>query len=106
MLKLFRLSHIYQFENFSQQLVLTNCLPLILKFLDQNMVKYFQSKNELAILNYPRVVVNYARNKNTIIHFCRSRNVDPTEVKFYDQNEAFEQSLLRQLSCQMSSVSI
>ncbi|KAI6243068.1 Striatin-interacting protein 2 [Aphelenchoides fujianensis] len=60
MLKLFRLSHVYQFENLSQQLVLTNCLPLILKFLDQNMAKYFQSKNELAPLCFPRSVVHYA----------------------------------------------
>lgn len=63
LLKFFRLSHVYEFENFAQQLVLTNCLPLILKFLDQNMGKYFQSKNELAPLCYPRAVVHFARNK-------------------------------------------
>lgn len=60
----FRQSHIYEFENLSQQLVLTNCLPLILKFMDQNMAKYFQSKNELAPLNYPHAVVHYARNNS------------------------------------------
>jgi hypothetical protein len=31
--------------------------------MDQNMAKYFQSKNELAPLNYPHAVVHYARNK-------------------------------------------
>ncbi|KAI6171698.1 Striatin-interacting protein 2 [Aphelenchoides besseyi] len=63
LLKLFRLTHIYQFENLAQQLVLTNCLPLILKFLDQNMAKYFQSKNELAPLCYPKAVVWFATHE-------------------------------------------
>ncbi|CAD5232207.1 unnamed protein product [Bursaphelenchus xylophilus] len=64
LLKFFRLNHIYQYENFSQQLVLSNCLPLVLKFLDQNMVRYLQSKNELTPLCYPKVVVYYVQNGN------------------------------------------
>ncbi|CAD5222791.1 unnamed protein product [Bursaphelenchus okinawaensis] len=64
LLKFFRLNHVYQFENFSQQLVLSNCLPLVLKFLDQNMVRYLQSKNELTPLCYPKVVVHYVQNGN------------------------------------------
>lgn len=64
LLKFFRLSHIYQYENFAQQLVLSNCLPLILKFLDQNMVRYIQSKNELAPINYPQSVIYYVQHNS------------------------------------------
>lgn len=36
MLKHFKLNHVYQFEFVSQHLVFANCIPLILKFFDQN----------------------------------------------------------------------
>uniref|UniRef100_A0A914EH44 Uncharacterized protein n=1 Tax=Acrobeloides nanus TaxID=290746 RepID=A0A914EH44_9BILA len=62
LLKWFRLNHVYQFENLSQCLVLANCLPLVLKFLDQNMCRYVQSKHELAPFNYPHAPLYYARN--------------------------------------------
>ena len=62
LLKYFRLNHIYQFENFSQHLVLANCLPLILKFLDQNICRYFQSKHEITPFSYPRAPLYYVRN--------------------------------------------
>jgi hypothetical protein len=65
LLKFFRLNHVYQFENFSQYLVLANCLPLILKFLDQNIIKYFQSKHDLYPFNYPQVALYYVRNGST-----------------------------------------
>ncbi|VDD87427.1 unnamed protein product [Enterobius vermicularis] len=53
LIKHFRLNHIYQFEYLCQHLVFANCIPLILKFLDQNIVRYIQSKHELLPLNYP-----------------------------------------------------
>ncbi|KAI1708150.1 striatin-interacting protein 1 [Ditylenchus destructor] len=62
LLKFFRLNHVYQFENFSQYLVLANCLPLVLKFLDQNICRYFQSKHELCPFNYPKYPLYYVRN--------------------------------------------
>ncbi|VDK53201.1 unnamed protein product [Gongylonema pulchrum] len=62
LMKHFRLNHIYQFEYLGQNLVFANCIPLILKFLDQNMVRYVQSKHELPPYNYPRAPLYYARN--------------------------------------------
>uniref|UniRef100_A0A0K0FLW9 Uncharacterized protein n=1 Tax=Strongyloides venezuelensis TaxID=75913 RepID=A0A0K0FLW9_STRVS len=64
-LKHFKLNHIYQFEHMANYLVLTNGIPCILKFLDRNMPKYVQSKNEFYQMNYPFCVVHYAKN-NTL----------------------------------------
>ncbi|KRX37192.1 Striatin-interacting protein 2 [Trichinella murrelli] len=52
MLKHFKLNHVYQFELLAQQLVFANCIPLIVKFFDQNVLAYVQSSNELPQLNY------------------------------------------------------
>uniref|UniRef100_A0A1I7Y4Z8 Rab-GAP TBC domain-containing protein n=1 Tax=Steinernema glaseri TaxID=37863 RepID=A0A1I7Y4Z8_9BILA len=62
LMKFFRLNHIYQFENFSRHLLFANCIPLILKFLDQNMCRYVQAKNELVPYNYPQAPLHYVRN--------------------------------------------
>lgn len=35
----------------------------MLKFLDQNMVRYIQAKNELAPFNYPSAPLFFARNR-------------------------------------------
>ncbi|CAK5053819.1 unnamed protein product [Meloidogyne enterolobii] len=80
LLKHFRLNHVYQFENFAQYLVkkflklilhsskflqiLANCMPLVLKFLDQNICRYFQSKHDLAPFNYPQCALYIVRNGN------------------------------------------
>lgn len=63
LMKHFRLNHIYQFEYLGQHLVFANCIPLILKFLDQNMVRYVQSKHELPPFNYPRAPLHFVRNR-------------------------------------------
>ncbi|MFH4974115.1 hypothetical protein AB6A40_000824 [Gnathostoma spinigerum] len=63
LMKHFRLNHIYQFEYLGQHLVFANCIPLILKFLDQNMVRYVQSKHELTPYNYPHAPLYYVRNR-------------------------------------------
>lgn len=62
LMKHFRLNHIYQFEYIGQHLVFANCIPLILKFMDQNMVRYIQSKHELPPYNYPYAPLYYVRN--------------------------------------------
>ncbi|EFO21343.2 FAM40A protein [Loa loa] len=62
LMKHFRLNHIYQFEYIGQHLVFANCIPLILKFMDQNMVRYIQSKHELPPYNYPHAPLYYVRN--------------------------------------------
>lgn len=62
LIKHFRLNHIYQFEYLCQHLVFANCIPLILKFLDQNIVRYIQSKHELLPLNYPAAPLYFVQN--------------------------------------------
>lgn len=69
LMKHFRLNHIYQFEYIGQHLVFANCIPLILKFMDQNMVRYVQSKHELPPYNYPHAPLYYARNRGEFSFF-------------------------------------
>lgn len=62
LLKHFRLNHVYQFEYLGQHLVFANCIPLILKFFDQKIAQYIQSKNDLNPWNFPQVVLQYAKS--------------------------------------------
>ncbi|XP_076236978.1 striatin interacting protein isoform X2 [Calliopsis andreniformis] len=57
LLKHFKLNHIYQFEFMSQHLVFANCIPLVLKFLNQNIVAYIEAKNIIPILDFPMCVI-------------------------------------------------
>ncbi|CAK9819050.1 Striatin-interacting protein 1 [Anthophora plagiata] len=57
LLKHFKLNHIYQFEFMSQHLVFANCIPLVLKFLNQNIVLYIESKNVIPIMDFPMCVI-------------------------------------------------
>lgn len=57
LLKHFRLNHVYQFEFMSQHLVFANCIPLILKFFNQNIMAYVQAKNTIALLDFPAFVI-------------------------------------------------
>ncbi|XP_058510916.1 striatin-interacting protein 2 isoform X3 [Ochotona princeps] len=57
LLKHFRLNHIYQFEYVSQHLVFANCIPLILKFFNQNILSYITAKNSIAVLDYPGCII-------------------------------------------------
>lgn len=45
LLKHFKLNHIYQFEFMSQHLVFANCIPLVLKFLNQNILSYIEARH-------------------------------------------------------------
>ncbi|XP_045164509.1 striatin-interacting protein 1-like isoform X1 [Mercenaria mercenaria] len=57
MLKHFKLNHIYQFEFMSQHLVFANCIPLVLKFFNQNIVSYVTAKNSIPVLDFPMCVL-------------------------------------------------
>uniref|UniRef100_A0A8C5JVB2 Striatin interacting protein 2 n=1 Tax=Junco hyemalis TaxID=40217 RepID=A0A8C5JVB2_JUNHY len=57
LLKHFKLNHIYQFEYVSQHLVFANCIPLILKFFNQNIMSYIAAKNSISVLDYPHCTV-------------------------------------------------
>ncbi|KAL3048495.1 hypothetical protein OYC64_007121 [Pagothenia borchgrevinki] len=58
LLKHFKLNHIYQFEIVSQHLVFANCIPLILKFFNQNIMSYISAKNSICVLDFPNCVVH------------------------------------------------
>eukprot|EP00108_Taenia_solium_P008306 TsM_000739700 transcript=TsM_000739700 gene=TsM_000739700 len=57
LLKHFKLNHIYQFEYISQLLVVANCIPLVLKFFNQNTLLYVQAKNSISCLDFPARVI-------------------------------------------------
>uniref|UniRef100_G3Q585 Striatin interacting protein 2 n=1 Tax=Gasterosteus aculeatus aculeatus TaxID=481459 RepID=G3Q585_GASAC len=58
LLKHFKLNHIYQFEIVSQHLVFANCIPLILKFFNQNIMSYISAKNSICVLDFAHCVVH------------------------------------------------
>uniref|UniRef100_A0A8D3BWD5 Striatin-interacting protein 1-like n=1 Tax=Scophthalmus maximus TaxID=52904 RepID=A0A8D3BWD5_SCOMX len=58
LLKHFKLNHIYQFEYMAQHLVFANCIPLILKFFNQNIMSYITAKNGISVLDFPHCVVH------------------------------------------------
>ncbi|KAI8782041.1 striatin-interacting protein 1 [Biomphalaria glabrata] len=57
LLKHFKLNHIYQFEFTSQHLVFANCIPLVLKFFNQDIVAYVNAKNSIPVLDFPENVL-------------------------------------------------
>ena len=57
LLKHFKVNHIYQFEYMSQHLVFANCIPLVLKFFNQNMMQYISARNNFPSLNFPMCVL-------------------------------------------------
>ncbi|XP_014254831.1 striatin-interacting protein 1 homolog [Cimex lectularius] len=57
LLKHFKLNHIYQFEFMSQHLAFANCIPLIIKFFNQNIMTYVAEKNVIPILDFPACVI-------------------------------------------------
>ncbi|XP_058125546.1 striatin-interacting protein 1 homolog [Anopheles ziemanni] len=56
-LKHFKINHIYQFEFMSQHLVFANCIPLVLKFFNQDIMSYVGSKNVIPIMDFPSCVI-------------------------------------------------
>ncbi|XP_041350194.1 striatin-interacting protein 1 homolog isoform X2 [Gigantopelta aegis] len=57
LLKHFKLNHVYQFEFMSQHLVFANCIPLVLKFFNQNILSYVSAKNSIPALDFPICVL-------------------------------------------------
>ncbi|KAJ8938853.1 hypothetical protein NQ318_019913 [Aromia moschata] len=57
LLKHFKLNHVYQFEFISQQLVFANCIPLILKFFNQEILNYVKAGNSIPVLDFPSCVL-------------------------------------------------
>lgn len=58
LLKHFKVNHIYQFEYVSQQLMFANCIPLILKFLSQDIYNYIvTSKSTISVIDFPACVI-------------------------------------------------
>ncbi|XP_023209424.1 striatin-interacting protein 1-like [Centruroides sculpturatus] len=57
LLKHFKINHIYQFEYMSQQLMFANCIPLVLKFFNQNIMSYVGAKNMISVIDFPACVV-------------------------------------------------
>ncbi|KAG5875023.1 hypothetical protein JTB14_004907 [Gonioctena quinquepunctata] len=57
LLKHFKLNHIYQFEFMSQHLVFANCIPLILKFFNQEIMMYVKAANSIPVLDFPSCVL-------------------------------------------------
>ncbi|XP_046392923.1 striatin-interacting protein 1 isoform X2 [Ischnura elegans] len=57
LLKHFKLNHVYQFEFMSQHLVFANCIPLVLKFFNQNITAYVGAKNVIPILDFPSCII-------------------------------------------------
>merc|ERR1712241_176604 len=57
LLKHFKVNHVYQFEFMSQHLVFANCIPLVLKFFNQNIMAHIASKNNIALLDFPSCVI-------------------------------------------------
>lgn len=57
LLKHLKVNHIYQFEYMSQHLVFANCIPLVLKFFNQNVMQYVAARNNFTALNFPNCVL-------------------------------------------------
>ncbi|XP_022665963.1 striatin-interacting protein 1-like isoform X2 [Varroa destructor] len=57
LLKHVKISHCLQFEYIAQQLMFANCIPLVLKFFNQNVVSYAAARHTLPFFEFPRVVL-------------------------------------------------
>lgn len=57
LLKHYKTNHVYQFEYISQQLMFANCIPLVLKFFNQNIVTYVTSRNTISVIDFPACVI-------------------------------------------------
>ena len=66
LLKHLKNNHIYQFEFVGQHLVFANCIPLVLKFFNQNVTQYVTLRNNLPGLNFPNCVLIPPTESKTI----------------------------------------
>jgi len=42
----------------SQHLVFANCIPLVIKFFNQTILAYVQTKNSISVLDFPECVLS------------------------------------------------
>lgn len=65
LLKHFKLNHVYQFEFMSQHLVFANCIPLILKFFNQEVINFVKAGNTIQLLDFPSCILgNFQHEAN------------------------------------------
>lgn len=57
LLKHFKINHVYQFEYMNQQLMFANCIPLVLKFFNQNILSYIGTKNTISVIDFAACVI-------------------------------------------------
>lgn len=57
LLKHLKINHVYQFEYMSQQMMFANCIPLVLKFFNQNIMSYVGAKNTISVIDFPACVI-------------------------------------------------
>ncbi|GIY46782.1 striatin-interacting protein 1 homolog [Caerostris darwini] len=57
LLKHLKINHVYQFEYMSQQLMFANCIPLVLKFFNQNIMSYVGARNTISVIDFPACVI-------------------------------------------------
>ena len=75
LLKHLKVNHIYQFEYMSQHLVFANCIPLVLKFFNQNVMQYVAARNNFTVLNFPNCVF-YPQDVDTSRDIMESSTTD------------------------------
>lgn len=57
LLKHYKINHVYQFEYIAQQLMFANCIPLVIKFISQEMAEFIVAKNTIPMLDFPACVI-------------------------------------------------
>lgn len=57
LLKHFKINHVLQFEYMGQQLMFANCIPLVLKFFNQNINSYIGAKNTISVIDFAACVI-------------------------------------------------
>ncbi|CAN8025131.1 unnamed protein product, partial [Ixodes persulcatus] len=57
LLKHFKINHVLQFEYMGQQLMFANCIPLVLKFFNQNINSYVGAKNTISVIDFAACVI-------------------------------------------------
>ncbi|XP_075729782.1 striatin interacting protein isoform X4 [Rhipicephalus microplus] len=57
LLKHLKINHVLQFEYMGQQLMFANCIPLVLKFFNQNINSYIAAKNTVSVIDFAACVI-------------------------------------------------
>ncbi|XP_075524935.1 striatin interacting protein isoform X2 [Dermacentor variabilis] len=52
-----KINHVLQFEYMGQQLMFANCIPLVLKFFNQNINSYIAAKNTVSVIDFAACVI-------------------------------------------------